>query len=128
MVSFDVVSLFTKVPVEDLLSLPSHHFTEDILALFKLVLTSTHFCFDGQYFEQTDGVAMCLPLSPIISNFFMEGFEEKALNQATLIPTCWYRYVVDTFVIWPHGKDNLTEFLEHLNGLHKNMQFTMEIE
>jgi hypothetical protein len=59
------------------------------------------------------------PLSPVIANFFMEDFEEKALNQATLKPTCWYRYVDDTFVIWPHGKDNLTEFLEHLNGLHK---------
>ena len=58
----------------------------------------------------------------------MEDFEEKALNQVTLKPTCWYRYVDDTFVIWPHGKDNLTEFLDHLNGLHKNIQFTMEIE
>jgi hypothetical protein len=39
----------------------------------------------------------------------MEDFEEKALNQATLKPTCWYRYVDDTFVIWPHGKENLTD-------------------
>ena len=128
MVSFDVVSLFTKVPVEDSLSLLSHHFTEDILALFKFVLTSTYFCFDGQYFERTDGVAMGSPLSPVIANFFMQDFEEKALNQATLKPTCWYRYVDDTFVIWPHGKENLTDFLEHLNGVHKNIQFTMEIE
>jgi hypothetical protein len=128
MVSFDVVSLFTKVPVEDSLSLLSHHFTDYILALFKLVLTSTYFCFDGQYFEPTDGVATGSPLSPVIANFFVEDFEEKTLNQATLKPPCWYRYVNDTFVIFPHGKDNLTEFLEHLNGLHKNIQFTMEIE
>jgi hypothetical protein len=88
MVSFDVVSLFTKVPVEDSLSLLSHHFIDDILALFKLVLTSTYFCFDGQYFEQTDGVAMGSPISPVIATFTMENFEEKALNQATLKPTC----------------------------------------
>jgi hypothetical protein len=48
MVKFDVVSLFTKVPVEDSLSLLSHHFTDDILALLKLVLTSTYFCVNGQ--------------------------------------------------------------------------------
>jgi hypothetical protein len=68
------------------------------------------------------------PVSPVIANFFIEEFEERALNQATLKPNCWYRYVDDTFVIWPHGKTSLTNFLEHLNGLHKNIQFTMEIE
>ena len=67
MVSFDVVSLFTKVPVEDSLSLLNHHFTDDILALFKLVLTSTYFCVNCQYFEKTDGVAMGSPLSPLSS-------------------------------------------------------------
>jgi len=101
---------------------------DDILALFKLVLTSTYFCVNSQYLEQTDGVAMGSPLSPVIANFFMEDFEERALNQATFKPTCWYRYVDDTFVIWPHGKASLTIFLEHLNGLHKNIQFTMEVE
>jgi hypothetical protein len=88
MVSFDIVSLFTKVPVEDSLSLLGHHFTDDILALFKLVLTSTYFCVNGQYYEQTDGVAMGSPLSPVMANFFMEEFEKNALNQATLKPTC----------------------------------------
>ena len=68
------------------------------------------------------------PLSLVIANFFMEDFEESALNQATLKSTCWYRYVDDTFVIWPHGETSLTTFLEHLNGLHNNIQFTMEIE
>jgi hypothetical protein len=119
MVSFDVVSLFTKVPVEDSLSLLSYHFADDILALFKLVLTSTYFFFDGQYFEQTNGLAMGSPLSSVVSNFFVEDFEERAPSQATLKPTCWYRYVDDTFVVWPHGKENLTEFLEQLTGLHK---------
>jgi retron-type reverse transcriptase len=118
----------TKLLVEDLLSLLSQHFTDDILALFKLMLTSTYFCINNQYFEQTDGVVMGLPISPGIANFFMEEFEERALNQATLKPTCWYRYVDDTFVIWPHGEASLTNFLEHLNGLHKNIQFTMEKE
>ena len=34
----------------------------------------------------------------------------------------------DTFVIWQHGQDNLGLFLEHLNGLHRCIQFTMEQE
>jgi hypothetical protein len=36
--------------------------------------------------------------------------------------------VDDTIIIWPHGKTSLINFLEHLNGLHKNIQFTMEVE
>ena len=36
--------------------------------------------------------------------------------------------MIHTFVIWPHGKDKLTEFLNHLHGIHNNIQFTMEIE
>jgi hypothetical protein len=58
MVSFDVVSLFTNVPIGDSLKLLSQHFEEDVLALFQHTLTSTYFCSDGQYYEQTDGVAM----------------------------------------------------------------------
>jgi hypothetical protein len=128
MVSFDVVSLFTKVPVEESLILLKQHFNNEILALYKHVLTSTSFCTDGQYYEQTDGVAMGSPLSPVIANFYMEDFERKAIEQATHKPTCWYRYVDDTFVIWTHGKEKLMEFLKHLNGIHNSIQFSMEIE
>jgi len=61
------------------------------------------------------------PLSPVIANFYMEDFEMKAIKQATHKPSCWYRYVGDTFVIWPHGKEKLTDFLNHLNGIHNNI-------
>jgi hypothetical protein len=58
----------------------------------------------------------------------MENFEDRALQQATRKPLCSFRYVDDTFVIWPHGPKKLEEFLDHLNGLHRNIQFTMETE
>jgi hypothetical protein len=35
--------------------------------------------------------------------------------------------VDDTFIIWPHGQDKLTEILDYLNGIHTNIKFTMEI-
>ena len=68
------------------------------------------------------------PLSPVIANFFMEDFEKKATEQATHKSVRWFRYVDDTFVIWPPGQEKLTEFLNHLNGLHNKIQFTMETE
>ena len=79
MVSFDVVYLLTKVPVVDSLTLLSHHFEDDVFTLFKHLLTSTYFCFDDQFYEQTDGIGKDSPLSPVIANFFMEKFEKKAI-------------------------------------------------
>ena len=49
---------------------------------FLDVLTSTYFCVDGQFFEQTDGVAMGSPLSPVIATFYMEEFEKNAIETA----------------------------------------------
>jgi hypothetical protein len=125
MVSFDVVSLFTNVPITDSLKLLSQHFQNDHLALFKHVLTSTYFSFDNEFYEQTDGVAMGSPLSPVIANFFMQDFEKHALETATHKPTYWYRYVDDTFIIWPHGKDMQMELLEHINKQHNKIKFTI---
>jgi hypothetical protein len=71
LVSFDVVSLFTMVPIEE------------ALRLFRHVLTSSFFRLNCQFYEQTDGVAMGSPLSPVIANYFMEYFEEIALQTAT---------------------------------------------
>jgi len=122
-----VVSLFTKVPVEESLTLLRQNFKEEILALYKHVLTSNYFCVDSQFYEQTDGVAMGSPLYLVIANFYMEDFEMKAIEKAPHKPACWYRYVDDTF-IWPYGQEKLMYFLNQLNGIHNNIQFTMEIE
>jgi hypothetical protein len=77
----------------------------------------------GQFYEQTDGVAMGSPLYPVIANF-----EERALKQAIHKPLCWFRYVDDTFVIWPQGTEKLERFLDHLNGLHRKIQFAVVME
>ena len=73
-----------------------------------------------------DRVAMGSPLSPVIANFIMEDFEKKAIEQATHKPVCWFRYVDDTLIIWPHGQEKLTEFLNHPSGHHNKIQFTRE--
>jgi hypothetical protein len=52
------------------------------------VLTFSFFCFNGKFYEQVDGVAMGPPLSPVIAIFFMEDFEEEALNRSDYKPVC----------------------------------------
>ena len=62
------------------------------------------------------------PLSPIVANLYMEAFEERALKSAVQRPRVWLRYVDDTFVIWPHGEDELDTFHNHLNNQHPSIQ------
>ena len=34
----------------------------------------------------------------------------------------------DTDVVWPHGREELDIFFQHLNNQNDNIRFTMEIE
>jgi hypothetical protein len=61
-------------------------------------------------------------------NIFMEQFEKLALDAAPYKPLLWLRYVDDTFVVWPHGLEQLHIFLGHLNSLRPSIRFTMETE
>ena len=58
----------------------------------------------------------------------MEDFETTALVTADYQPTIWKRYIDDTIVIWPHGRERLDAFLHHINMLHNNITFTVEVE
>ena len=128
LVSFDVVSLFTMVPINDALNRIADIFPDDITGLFKHCLTTTYFQYNHEFYEQLDGVAMGSPISPVIANFYMEYFEEKALNTAAKKPSCWFRYMDDTFTIWSHGHEELDKFLQHINSINPKIQFTMEKE
>ena len=63
-----------------------------------------------------------------VGNEQIHIFEEKALRSASLQLKMWVRYVDDTFVIWPHGKEEMNRFHDHLNGQHPAIQFTREEE
>ncbi|XP_015118793.1 uncharacterized protein LOC107042307 [Diachasma alloeum] len=103
LVSFDAESLCTNVPIPETL-------------------------FEGELYEKKSGAAMCSPISPIIANIFMEHFENEVLKSAAQKPNMWFRYVDATFVIWPHGRSGLNQFLEFLNAQHPSIKFTMGIE
>lgn len=104
------------------------HFHEPVVELFKYVLRSTYFLYNGTFYEQVDGVAMGSPLSSVIADFYMEVFEKVALETAIYQPSLYKRYVDDTFVIWTHCLDKLTDFIILLNDFHVNIKFTIELE
>ena len=141
LVSFDVVSLFTNVPVEEACNIAKERLLSDITLsqrtnfspenvhdLLKLCLTTTCFQWREKFYEQTNGAPMGSPLSPVMANLFMEEFEKKALAAATLKHGFWFRYVDDTLSSWSHGLDNLQKFLDHITSLHPSIKITFEVQ
>ena len=131
MVSFDVQSLFTSLPIEDCIEIVKRKLNDNEMPkqyaeLLEHCLTSGYLLWNDEFYQQIDGVAMGSPVSPVIADIFMEDFEQRALLTAPAKPKIFKRYVDDTFAILP--KNKITEFLDHLNSIHDKIKFTMEVE
>ena len=97
------------------------------LAYFAMIATKNQlFQFEGDLFEQTDGVAMRSPLGPLMANTFMCNIE-KQLEARNKMPAVYKRYVDDTLSTMPN-KETASEFLMTLSNSHLSINFTMELE
>ena len=68
---------------------------------FQNATSNQLFQFNGELYEQTDGVAMGSPLGPLLANVFMCHIENQ-LEQNNMIPSFYRRYVDDTLVKMPN--------------------------
>ncbi|XP_061716637.1 uncharacterized protein LOC133524569 [Cydia pomonella] len=129
MVSFDVTSLFTNVPVDKTIGIISNLVSQTNLpAVYMeakdLFLKSGYLMWHGEYYLQVDGVDIGLTDSSCDRQYLMEWFEENALNSGPVRPKYWWRYVDDVFTIV--SKNGLRVLTEHLNTRHHKSHFTVE--
>ena len=131
MVSFDVSSLFTNVPLQETIDIcldqlfvateTVHGLTRDQLKkLLTVASKENHFLFNGMVFDQTDRVAMGSPLGPVLANIFMSNLEANALDKYQgHKPIIYHRYVDDTFLVFS-SRDEVSQFFDwmkvHLGG------------
>ena len=133
LISFDVVSLYTNVPVLEAIQVAADRLycgefetppvdKNTFIALLKLACTniimSTH---DG-YYCQKDGLAMGSPPAPLLANIWLKKREPVIRDDAKLFE----RYMDD--IIRSIRADAVEEKLKQINGLHGNLKFTMELE
>ena len=131
LVSFDVKSLFTNVPVDSLLHFMKNEFSDsvfpinldDFIELIRLCACKAKFSFEGEFFSK-NLVSQILSFSRVY-NLYMEFFEKYLLR--TILPdnVIWYRYVDDVLCLWPEDLDN---FLYQLNNLVPSIEFSIEEE
>ncbi|KAG5891991.1 hypothetical protein JTB14_007739 [Gonioctena quinquepunctata] len=141
LVSFDVESLFTNVPIDKTLEIVKKRLENDtslktrtkldvsaIIELLKLCTEKTYFQFKNEFYQQEFGMAMGSPLSPILSNTCMEYFEESSVETFHNGPKIWWRYVDDVFAIWNRSEEELNILLDHINSQEPTIKFTLESE
>ena len=100
MISFDVVSLFTSIPLDTARLITEKLLTnntswqtktelniQDILDLLDLCL-STEFCFQNNYYRQISDTPMGLPLSSFLAEAVMQDLESKAVFKKVLCQRC----------------------------------------
>ena len=106
LVSYDVTSLFTNIPLQETIDIainlifnhnPNLNITrKELKKLFLFATSQTHFIFNSKFYNQIDGVAMGSPLAPVLANIFMGFQESKWLNENNLNkPKFYLRYVDD---------------------------------
>ena len=93
LVSFDVSSLFTNVPIDEAIQVICDRLRRDetlvnrttlspdrVAELLETCLKSTYYCYGGEFYEQREDAAMGSPVSAVVANLYMEFFEELALR------------------------------------------------
>ena len=138
LLSLDVESLFTKVPVNDVLNFLSNklvpyadHFPlaiDKIMKLTELCVSNNVFTFNGKFYKQKFGCSMGSPLSPVISNLYMEYFETVIIKDIKPKNMIWMRYVDDILTFWDNSWGDFNEFFIRLNNLVPSIKFKVEWE
>jgi hypothetical protein len=132
LVSFDVQSLFTSVPLHETIELICKHShltnipTDALRHLLELCTKDVQFLFNDQLYKQADGVAMGSPLGPIFADIFMSSLEKRALSDINDLH--YYRRYVDDTIIICRDADHVSRIQSRLNSLHPNIEFTIENE
>ena len=118
LVSYDVTSLFTNIPLQETIDIAINLIFNQNLnlnitkkELKKLSFCTrlrTHFIFNSKFYNQVDGVAMGSPLASVLANISfvftnLSGFNEYNLNK----PNFYLRYVDDILAAFGNEQDSL---------------------
>ena len=94
--------------------------------ILHMAVLNAEFSFNNEMYKQLDGVAIGLPLGPILANIFVSYLEYKFFLRSKA-PLVYHRYVDDTYVMF-ESKIESVSFLECLNSFHKNLKFIKKEE
>jgi hypothetical protein len=95
-----------------------------LIRLLHTNINYNYFEFGTLTYQQVSGTAMGTAFSPTIANIYMSVFMQNFLATQEHKPLLIKRYIDDIVLVWPHSKDQLTNFLTALNNFHSSLHFT----
>lgn len=137
LVSFDVVSLFTNIPLELVLEIVKNRWSDikkhtdvafrDFMDMLSFSITDcNYFTFLGQMYKQKDGLPMGSPLAPVLACLVMDKLLIDVGTSIRGNAKILAKYVDDLLLII--DKHHINEVLEVFNGFHPSIKFTHEVE
>ena len=104
LVSFDVKSLFTHVPLDETIEIILNRIywknetstdttKNEMKGLLNLCTKSVHFTFDDNIYVQNDGVLIVSPLGPVLAKIFMIESEQLVIPTLMDKTKYWTGYV-----------------------------------
>ena len=128
--------LYTNIPLKESIELAASYITEgntkltfskaELVKMFSIATSQTHFLFNAKVFDQIDGVAMGSPLAPVLANLFLGHHEKICLKNYQGPSNLFYRrYVDDIFCVFDNENDAKL-FFDIINSQHPNIKFTIE--
>ena len=132
-ISFDVTSLYTNVPVQEAIDdcsdlLFSGRYKkppvdkETFKALLQICSCNVIMSTNDGYYQQVDGLAMGSPPAPMLANGWMSKFDTAIKGEAELFS----RYMDD--ILRDINKNDIDKTLDDINSLHPSLRFTIEKE
>ena len=130
LISYDVCSLFTIIPLQETIQIavelifqnnPQLKVTKrELKQLFNFATWVIHFIFNGNFYDQVDGVSKGSPLAPALTNLFMGYHEKTRLQEFDKGKFLMYKgYVDDIFYMLRSEKGCRNFFLNFLTVVIK---------
>ena len=135
--SLDVKSLYTSCDMrlaaktvldklqEDPTILPDNITVDAVYTLLNFSLDNSYFQYQDQFYKQTTGGPMGSPLTVALAEIRVTDTEQLALETSNQPPKHYRHFVDDGFGHFIN-QQHASEFLQHINGLTKDLQYTIE--
>lgn len=136
LVTGDVCSLYTNMRIDRIiektrLALRKHPAEgrpdAQIIDLLNITLRNNDFAFNGEIYLQICGTAMGKTYAPGLADIYLEEFDEVANTGFQIKPLFYFRFLDDTFFVWPGTTDQLREYESFLNTIIDGITITLNV-